>query len=447
MSEKIFVLDTNVIMNNAASIYQFGKDNLVVIPLVVLHELDNYKNGLEDKNLQVRIFQNTMEKLSKKNPENLCSVGVALEHEGELLGTIRIDDRPFHEDLIKKLNPQKADHQIISLAYSLQKEGKKVILISQDFNVLVVARSLGIQADQANFEAASLEVLEYSGFVGIQDEDDHAFLYESSELKKKISVFQEKYKLVENEYLIAGKDLFKFQEGFIKKCSYHAVFGIKPKNLEQRALIDALLDPKISIVTATGPAGTGKTLLGLASAFSLIDKGVYDNLLVSRREISTYDDHGFLPGTEQEKIAPYMMPFVDNLKVIRKIPGNFDKTEKINREMNQGKKSEERLSYPFETFSLNYTRGRTLSDSFIIVDEAQNLTPHQARTIITRAGEGTKIFLSGHLGQVDDRYLSTQMNGLAYIIEKMRGSGLYAHVELSEVERSKLAKEAAKLLV
>ncbi len=238
----------------------------------------------------------------------------------------------------------------------------------------------------------------------------------------------------QNEYFYSGNELFSYKGNnkFQRKEFQKSVYGISSRNIEQRVLLDLLLDDSISVITASGPAGTGKTLLGLAAGFEKLSKKVFENILVSRREIGAdQEEQGFLPGDSNAKSAPYMAPFIDNLKVIKNAKAS---------NVNNLKKMSGENTYPFEILSMMYLRGRTLSNSFIIIDEAQNLTPSLVKTIITRAGEGTKILFCGDLDQVDDKYLRKNLNGLSYLMENLKNHSIYGHIALREIERSPLAK-------
>ncbi len=263
--------------------------------------------------------------------------------------------------------------------------------------------------------------------------DDVDFMKRKAFLSSKVII--EKYKPSINEYFIVDNNIFYRFDGekFVMRKRSEGIFGIKPKNVEQMVLVDALISEEIKLITVSGIAGTGKTLMALAAALALKYKGVYDEVLVSRREVGVSgDSQGFLPGNEQEKVKPFMMPFIDNIKSISNAQkGNNKKIEKLNGDN----------SYPFTTFSTIYVRGRSIQKSFIIIDEAQNLTPHQVKTIITRAGEGTKIVLLGDISQVDvQRYLRSDMNGLTYVMSNLKGKKLFASFRLDKVERSALAK-------
>jgi PhoH-like ATPase len=435
-NKKVFVLDTNVIMNDAHSIFKFGDENDVIIPLVVLKELDNHKSGNRPINYQVRQFHALLDAMSsnKDSSQKLFNGGVDLIREGKKTGgRIAVKFFDQHPDVIKKLS-DKNDYAIINVAYCLQKEGKIVELISEDLNVRLIARTLDITAGGSRFNSASDENLNYKGLREITDNQVLNELFKSGSKTVVSKRLVTDLLPTRNEYFFSENELFSYigDNKFEKRTIFKNAFGIKPRNIEQRVLLDLLLDDTISIITAAGPAGTGKTLLGLAAGFEKIGKRVFENILVSRREIGAdQEEQGFLPGDSNAKSAPFMAPFIDNLKVIKHSRPNNDKSlEKI----------KEENPYPFEILSIMYLRGRTLSNSFIIIDEAQNLTPSLVKTIITRAGDGTKILFCGDLDQVDDKYLRKNLNGLSYLMENLKDQPIYAHIALEEVERSPLAK-------
>lgn len=434
--KKVFVLDTNVIMNDAHSIFKFGEGNDVIIPLVVLKELDNHKSGSRPVNYQVRQFHALLDAMSgnKDSSQKLFNGGVDLVNDRKKTGgRIAVKFFDLHQDVASKLS-DKNDYTIINVAYCLQKEGKTVELISEDLNVRLIARTLDITAGGSRFNSASDENLSYKGLREITDNNILNELFKSGSKIVTSKKLVTDLSPTRNEYFFSENELFSYSgdNKFEKKTMFKSVFGIKPRNIEQRVLLDLLLNDNISIITAAGPAGTGKTLLGLAAGFEKLGKKVFENILVSRREIGAdQEEQGFLPGDSNAKSAPFMAPFIDNLKVIKSSRTNNDKALE---------KAKGENPYPFEILSIMYLRGRTLSSSFIIIDEAQNLTPSLVKTIITRAGEGTKILFCGDLEQVDDKYLRKNLNGLSYLMENLKDQPAYAHIALEEVERSPLAK-------
>ena len=435
-TKKYFILDTNVIMNDAHAIFKFGEGSNVIIPFIVLKELDNHKSGNRPINYQVRQFHALLDAMSgsKDSSQKLFNGGVDLVHEGKKTGgKIAVKFFDLHPDVEKKLD-DKNDYKIINVAYCLQKDDKNVVLVSEDLNVRLIARTLDITAEGSRFNSASDENLNHKGLREITNDKTLNILFKGGSKTVRSEKLVTELSPILNEYFYSSNELFSYigDNKFEKKTFVKNVFGIKPRNIEQRVLIDMLLDDKISVITASGPAGTGKTLLGLAAGFEKLGKKVFENILVSRREIGAdQEEQGFLPGDADAKSAPFMAPFIDNLKVIK----DARTTNKKSLEKASGKNL-----YPFEVISLMYLRGRTLSNSFIIIDEAQNLTPNLVKTIITRAGEGTKILFCGDLEQVDDKYLRKNLNGMSYLMENLNGKSIYAHIALEEVERSELAK-------
>lgn len=433
---KVFILDTNVIMNDAQAIFKFGENNDVIIPLVVLKELDNHKSGSRPVNYQVRQFHSLLDRLSscKDNSQKLFNGGVDLINEGKKTGgKISVKFFELDPELESKLS-DKNDYKIINIAYCLKKEGKNIELISEDLNVRLIARTLDIVANGSRFNSASEENLSYRGVRSVVDDESLNNLFNSDSKIITSEKLVTNLSPIRNEYFYSGNELFSYigNNTFQKKDFFKSIYGISPRNIEQRVLLDLLLDDKISVITASGPAGTGKTLLGLAAGFEKLSKKVFENILVSRREIGAdQEEQGFLPGDAHAKSAPFMAPFIDNLKVIKHArTTNSKNLQKIAGD-NQ---------YPFEILSMMYLRGRTLSNSFIVIDEAQNLTPSLVKTIITRAGEATKILFCGDLEQVDDKYLRKNLNGLSYLMQNLKNHAIYGHIALQEVERSNLAK-------
>ncbi|MGB0925089.1 MAG: PhoH family protein [Minisyncoccia bacterium] len=461
----IVVIDTNVIMNNAECIFQF-KDNHVVIPFIVLKELDKHKTGKQPKNYQVRLFLKLLDGMSsvhrkdnsdgdvvdvldvqetQKKTQRLYNGGVdIIQNDQKTEGKISVKKFDLHEDLVKDLDASNNDHQIINVAYQLEKsseKGKEVRLISEDLNLRLVARTLGLNAEASYFNNASEETLKYTGLVEITDDADLANFFTNSKDNTISEDLAKKYNLLVNQYIHSRDELYRYEGDYkIIKCNHKkAVFGIEPRNTGQRAMLHALLDESIDVMTVDGPAGTGKTLIALAAGFHGVTEKDFESILVSRREIGADEEaQGFLPGDADAKSAPYMMPFVDNLNVISRIKQNSGKIKKITNKMEDKKQ-------PFTVLSLAYLRGRTFSDSLIIIDEMQNIPPAMAKLIVTRAGEGTKIVFCGDLAQIDDKYLRRNLNGLSYLMENLKGEKIYSHVSLTEVERSRLAKLGTKL--
>lgn len=434
-SSKIFVVDTNVILHDHECIYHFD-DNDVVLPIVVLEELDRFKKGNDNINFQARQFVRILDEIIGNE---LFNGGVSL---GDKKGKLTIETgKPFSEKIKESFMEDIPDHRILAISEFLRDKfsDRKVILVTKDVNLRMKAKSLHIESeDYKNDKVKDLSSIQKAITV-IEQFDD-----------KQIS------KLYENNFLDAMDLLPMPNDYFIFKgakssalARYDAInkkfervdkrnaYGIKPRNSEQTFLINALLNPDIKLVAATGKAGTGKTLLALAAA--LEQNKLYEQILLARPIVALSNrDIGFLPGDAEEKVSPYMQPLFDNLAVIKRC---FD-ARSTEYKMIEDMRKEDRLVIS----PLAFIRGRSLSGSFFIIDEAQNLTPHEVKTIITRAGEGTKMVFTGDIEQIDSPYLDIQSNGLSYLTDRMKGQNIFAHVNLVKGERSYLAELASDIL-
>ena len=437
---KIFVLDTNVILHDSSCIYQF-QENDVVIPIQILEELDRFKKGNEILNFHAREFVRALDALSG---DQIFDEGVTI---GPNRGRIMVKlGRIFHEDLAFNFPQDTPDHRILNLAYWLAKESpdQPVILVSKDVNLRMKAKSVGLTAeDYTSDHVKDIDEL-YKGYrieENISSELIDTLYKEPFEIKPED--FSSPQTLLPNEYIIVrnGKKsvLARFDPHTktIRHVKKTSACGIMPRNAEQIFALDALLNPNILLVTITGKAGTGKTLLALAGA--LENKEKFYQIFMARPIVPLSNkDVGFLPGDLQSKLDPFMQPLYDNLGVIK----NRALDAGDNRTKIQKLLEEEKLVIA----PLSYIRGRSLVDIFFIVDEAQNLTPHEVKTIITRAGDGTKMVFTGDIFQIDHPYLNTHSNGLTYLIHKMQGQKIYTHINLEKGERSELADLASNIL-
>lgn len=440
---KTFILDTNVILHDADSINMF-QENDVVIPLTVIEELDHFKRGSQVINLNAREFARTLDSLTGSA---IFNGGVSM---GKNRGKLKIAiSRGLSQEIKEIFKEDTPDHRVLGVALEWKKklEGKsKVILVSKDVNLRMKAKALGIPAeDYTTDRVKSIEEL-YSGKAIIENFDDSILInffkppFEISAVdflkRYKDEIYPNKYFILRNQNrsVLAQLDMNKET---LRKVDKNIVFGISPRNAEQTFAVDALINPNIQLVSLTGKAGTGKTLLALASALSV--RKMYRQIFIARPIVPLSNkDIGFLPGDVESKLAPYMRPLWDNLKVIQ---DQFPEADKNYQLINSMVKEEKLLIEP-----LSYIRGRSLQRIFFIVDEAQNLTPHEIKTIITRAGEGSKIVFTGDIYQIDHPYLDGQSNGLSYLIDRFKGQRLYAHVNLEKGERSELAEIASNLL-
>jgi PhoH-like ATPase len=437
---KVFIIDTNVLLHDYQSIYKF-EENDVIIPIVVLEELDRFKKGNDQINFHAREFTRELDKISG---DNLLSEGIPL---GDKLGTLFIETGKEFSEQVERSFPEKtADHRILAITdYAANKfKDTSVVLITKDINLRMKAKSLGIMAqDYENDKVANIDDL-YKGIDTISDIDSSKIdkLYEepegipAEEMDLPIIPEGHQFYILKNNgssALAHYNPVSKVVNRIMKQTTY----GIDPRNAEQTFAIEALTNPDIQLVALTGKAGTGKTLLALASALQQHRR--YKQIFLARPIVPLANrDLGFLPGDVKEKIEPYMQPLFDNLTVIKhKFSHQSPEFVRINDMI----KEEKLVITP-----LAYIRGRSLSSIFFIVDEAQNLTPHEVKTIITRAGEDTKMIFTGDIEQIDSPYLDTGSNGLSYLTDKMKGQDIFAHVNLIKGERSFLSELASRLL-
>ncbi|MGQ8336379.1 PhoH family protein [Sunxiuqinia sp. A32] len=436
---KIFVLDTNVILHDHTCIYQF-KDNDIVIPITVLEELDKFKRGNDPINFQAREFVRILDDIVA---EKLFNGGINL---GEGLGKLIIaTGKPFSDTIKQSFKEDIPDHRILSIAEFYTKENIKrpTILVSKDINLRMKAKSLGIMSeDYENDKIKDPQVFEKS-IIELESFKDKLIelLYDEGSFPLEDAGFEAEP--TPNDYYIFKGNKSSVLARYdnvakrIVRVEKKTAYGIKPRNAEQTFSLNGLLDPDVKLVSLTGKAGTGKTLLALAAA--LEQHKQYEQILLARPIVALSNrDLGYLPGDASEKISPYMQPLFDNLSVIKHA---FNPRSQEYQKIDELLKEERLIITP-----LAYIRGRSLSNSYFIVDEAQNLTPHEIKTIITRAGEGTKMVFTGDIMQIDSPYLDMKSNGLAYMTDKMRNQDLFSHVNLVKGERSYLAELASDLL-
>jgi len=439
---KTFVLDTNVILHDSSCLTQF-KQHTVVIPISVLEELDQFKKGSQSLNHHAREFLRSLDALSG---DAIFDNGVPV---GPDQGVVRVQlEQGLHADLERNFSRAKPDHLILNCAYRLAKQDEQrgpVILVSKDVNMRLKAKAVGLLSEDYTTDQVKDLSLLYTGKRAVENLDSALIdcLYAGPGFAAERLALDAP--LIANENLIlrnhqkSALARFHPRDGFVRRVNKGAVFGITPRNAEQTFALGVLCDPDVPLVSLTGTAGTGKTLLALAAA--LDQRQNYRQIFLARPIVPLSNkDMGFLPGEVGAKLDPYMQPIYDNLGVIMShgANGNGRSTSQQIQQM----LADEKLAVS----ALSYIRGRSLNRIFFIVDEAQNLTPHEIKTIITRAGEGTKIIFTGDIFQIDHPYLDAQSNGLSYLIEKMQGQPLYAHVNLEKGERSELAHLASSLL-
>ena len=439
LSRKIFVLDTNVILHDSKCLHSFQEHD-IVLPITVLEELDDFKKGHNDINYQARAFLRSLDELTG---DVLNEVGASL---GQGNGTVRIEWQHSKDSrLDASLIHDSPDHRILAAALRQADvhPHRQVILVSKDTNIRMKAKAFGLTAqDYTRDKVESIDKL-YTGKrrVDIPDEDMDRFYNNGNHVSA--DELQPIDQLVPNENLIlrsGSKSVlarFNATENQFERVDKTRCYGITPRNAEQSFALRTLIDSDIKLVTLAGKAGTGKTLLALAAALQC--RSDYRQILLARPIVPLSNrDIGFLPGDVAAKLDPYMQPLFDNLTVIRhQFSENSQEAQRIQKML----ELEKLVITP-----LAYIRGRTLQRTFFIVDEAQNLTPHEIKTIITRAGEGTKIVFTGDINQIDHPYLDSLSNGLSYLINRMVGQPIYSHITLEKGERSELADLATSLL-
>ena len=438
-TKKIFVLDTSVILHDHNVLDCFEENN-IAIPITVLEELDNFKRGNDTKNYEAREFIRILDRLS-----NAYTLQDWIPINGEEKGKFKIilENENLGADAVKIFG-NKNDHHILNAALTLTQTAKdsKVILVSKDINLRLKAKALNITAEDFETGKIDRDSTLYTGKQLVENvESDYINkLYKQGNISN-TEVIQDK--IIANGFYIMknGKSsvlsYYNPLDDCLERVEKQYVYGIKPRNAEQTFALHALLNPDIKLVTLQGVAGTGKTLLALASA--LEQHNLYHQIVLARPIVPLSNkDIGYLPGNADEKINPYMQPLFDNLKFIKNQFGqNEKKYRKIEEMEDEGK---------LNISALAFIRGRSLSNVIFIVDEAQNLTPHEVKTIITRAGENTKIIFTGDVFQIDTPYLDEQSNGLSYLIDRLKGNELFAHITLEKGERSELANLANELL-
>jgi len=437
--KKAFVLDTNVILHDSNSIFHF-EDNDIVIPITVIEEIDAFKRGQDPINYNAREFIRFLDKYSGNQIVN-SGVSLGAGH-GKISILTVFSDEP---EVTTAFVEPKPDHRILSAALSLKKSRAKqsIILVSKDVNLRLKAKSLGLNAqDYYSDKIEDVEKL-YRGKRLVEDVDPQIIdrLYSHPfELPVAEAAFDD---LVANEFLILrhnSKSVLAFNNSatnMLERVDKNPAYGIAPRNAEQTFSLHALMHDEIKLLTLSGKAGTGKTLLALAAALEVRKR--YRQIFLARPVVALSNkDLGYLPGDIESKLDPYMQPLYDNLGVIRnQFPETDERSKRIQEMLDNGK---------LEIAPLAYIRGRSLDHIFFIVDEAQNLTPHEVKTIITRAGEGTKVVFTGDPYQIDTPYLDSRSTGLTYLIDRMKGQSIYAHVTLEKGERSPLAELASDLL-
>jgi PhoH-like ATPase len=429
---KVFVLDTNVFIHRPDALLSF-RDSEIVIPLWVLEELDKLKSGTEERARNARQAIRLIDSFSKRGKLN---EGVAIPEINSTLSIAMVYDG----DAALDMDMSRMDNKIILSALHLKKFGRNVFFVTKDINARVKAQALGLQAVDYEKQKVNVDSL----YTGVQEIESTEELRHQLETLGQAPLDRDLYA---NQFVLlteAKERSFQITRWNARDRALWSVLplngpvsGIRPLNLRQQLAFNLLLDPAIQLVTLVGKAGTGKTLLAIAAALSqTLEMKLYTRVLVSRPVIPMGKDIGFLPGNKEEKMSNWMQPLFDNLDFL------------ISAAHSQSIKSADQLikAKIIEIEALSFIRGRSLPKQYIIIDEAQNLSPHEVKTIVSRAGKDTKMVLTGDPYQIDNPYLDASSNGLTYLVEAFKGQELYGHVFLDKSERSELAELAAELL-
>ncbi|MFL6636390.1 MAG: PhoH family protein [Massilia sp.] len=465
---KVFVLDTNVLMHDPTSLFRFEEHD-VYLPMMTLEELDNHKKGMSEVARNARQVSRTLDALIANVDDEAIETGIPLAKLGnkDAKGRLHFQTRLNGAALPEGLPSGKADNQILGVVRALEAEqpGRAIVLVSKDINMRIKARALGLAAeDYFNDHVLEDTDLLYSGIVQLPDDfwTKHGKGVESwQEIKGGYSFTFYRITgpliptLLVNQFVylepkngeaplyaqvkqINGKTAV-LQTLRDYSSNKNNVWGITARNREQNFALNLLMNPEVDFVTLLGQAGTGKTLLALAAGLAqVLETKVYNEIIVTRVTVPVGEDIGFLPGTEEEKMSPWMGAFDDNLEVLMKGDGDAGDWGRA--------ATQDLIRSRIKIKSLNFMRGRTFVNKFLIIDEAQNLTPKQMKTLITRAGPGTKILCLGNIAQIDTPYLTEGSSGLTYVVDRFKGWGNGGHITLARGERSRLADHASDVL-
>lgn len=458
--KKIFVLDTNVLLHDPTSVYRFEEHD-VFLPIMTLEELDNNKKGMSEVSRNARQVTRTLDEIVSSHTEGIEN-GIDLSAPSRKLasGKLFLQTMAISSELPTGLPTAKADNQILSVLIHLQRHHpeRAVILVSKDINMRIKARALGLDAqDYFNDKVLEDTDLLYTGARELSPDfwDKHGQGMESWKRESR-TLYRVKGplcpKLLVNEFIyqegerplyaivrtVSGKTA-EFETLTDYTHPKNGVWGITARNREQNFALNLLMDPEVDFVTLLGQAGTGKTLLTLAAALTqVLDTKRYSEIIMTRVTVPVGEDIGFLPGTEEEKMGPWMGALEDNLEVLNKTDdeaGDWGRAA-----------THDLIRNRIKIKSLNFMRGRTFLNKFLIIDEAQNLTPKQMKTLITRAGPGTKVICMGNIAQIDTPYLTEGSSGLTYVVDRFKGWEHSGHITLQRGERSRLADHAAEVL-
>ena len=465
---KMFVLDTNVLMHDPSSLFRFEEHD-VYLPMMTLEELDNHKKGMTEVARNARQVSRTLDALVSNTDDDAIENGIPLSKLGnkDAKGRLFFQTRLQTADLPVGLPVGKADNQILSVVRSLEaeQEGRAIVLVSKDINMRIKARALGLPAeDYFNDHVLEDTDLLYSGIVQLPDDfwTKHGKDLESWQENKngQSATFYRVTgpfvpSLLVNQFVFLepknGEAPFYGQVKQINgktavlqtlrdfSHNKNNVWGVTARNREQNFALNLLMNPECDFVTLLGQAGTGKTLLALAAGLAqVLETKLYNEIIVTRVTVPVGEDIGFLPGTEEEKMSPWMGAFDDNLEVLNKSDSDGGEWGRA--------ATQDLIRSRIKIKSLNFMRGRTFVNKFLIIDEAQNLTPKQIKTLVTRAGPGTKILCLGNIAQIDTPYLTEGSSGLTYVVDRFKGWSHSGHVTLARGERSRLADHASEVL-
>ncbi|GAM07759.1 putative protein [Geobacter sp. OR-1] len=437
---KTFILDTNVLLYDPHALYKF-EDNNIIIPITVIEEIDRFKKDMNETGRNARHISRLVDQLRK---DGSLTKGIRLETGG----TVRVEI--YEEKVLKRLPPElrvdRGDNRILAVAVDLLDRDPKnpVILVTKDTNLRIKADALGLVAEDYESDKVDIQEL-YPGYAEMEVEPvviDRVHGQGFTEVAG--DFYPNEFITLKDQINPSHSAICRYDHPQnrlvpLKKTGKEGVWSIHPRNREQSFALDALLDDNIKLVTLVGKAGTGKTLLAIAAGLHKVaEENVYNRLLVSRPVFPMGKDLGFLPGDIEEKLTPWMQPIFDNVELLL-----------------SGHEAEKRHSKGYKELMamgildiepLTYIRGRSIPNQYMIVDEAQNLTPHEIKTIITRAGEGTKIVLTGDPYQIDNPYVDASSNGLTYVVERFKQEDISGHITMTKGERSALAELAANLL-
>lgn len=456
---KLFVLDTNVLMHDPSSLFRFEEHD-IYLPMVTLEELDNNKKGLTEVARNARQASRNLEEIIGSSLEDIDQ-GCTLSQNGNKVSTGKLFIQTQAFDIeIPMLAGSKADNQILGVVLHQQKKfpDRQVVLVSKDINIRIKARAIGVPAeDYFNDKVLEDTDLLYTGFKELPKNfwEKHSKSMESWQESGKMF-----YRLTGplcSSFIVNQFLQYDYEQSFqaivrevsgkiavleiLKDYSHpkNNVWGINARNREQNFALNLLMDPEIDFVTLLGQAGSGKTLLTLASALTqTLDKKLFSEIIMTRVTVPVGEDIGFLPGTEEEKMAPWMGALEDNLDVLNKSDSEAGEWGRA--------ATQDLIRSRIKIKSLNFMRGRTFLNKFLIIDEAQNLTPKQMKTLITRAGPGTKVVCMGNIAQIDTPYLTEGSSGLTYVVDRFKGWPHNGHITLMRGERSRLADFAAETL-